>query len=797
MAVASLIVGFGGRDLLGAYGPAAGLAGAAAASWFASTRMRTAAPVVGAVLVHLARLVGAIAVAATVAGAAPWTVVPAAAGVAAGVASIGWSLGGRWGRSGLLTVTVGGIAMSIAAETVLPLSVLLAVAGAIGVAGLPTRRGGRVAEVGTLLAALALLAPLGGLPGRWRLGPGTLARLGLRGDELHWSAPIAGIVAGAALLVVAGRRRLPVLAHLALATASANVLIGLGWDEWEPLTTTTWLALMFVIVQAAIAVLDSGDPFWRRVTEPIAPFSILVGWALAFAVSADVIASTIADGADPRRAVAPALVAVAFALSRCEPIGRTALVVTSMLMTTVAVFGATGSLTVIAISAVGAMAWFVVYRPASTAGLHAAFAATVLAVAAQSVDRTALADGVAIAVLGLGALGLARHARTGYVLTLLGIAVVLGGNATIVEAPISTTLAVGATAVMLVALRRTTTVVGASMSGAIALVAVAELAPDSERYAGDLAAASAPVAWALVALAAIGLSGWWRGERWARFVMTASAVVAVVAVALAIGADPRSVVITALLAGVTVGGAGFARPRFGIVDTAALAALGSAVGVGFIAHETTPAWIAMIAVGAAVALHGLCMLDFTIAAGGAAFSLVGTYGLADNLGAPEWVTTTARNMGLSSTDLAVSALVILLAAAGAATALAQRTLSSWTTWGPASATGCGYLLLSIAISQAPDTRLLVALTASIGLVLGGALLRSAAPLVIGTLTVIGAVTTASWSTLQTMPGWVWIGTGGVVLLGVGAIVEGRSRFEGDDPDNAADHTIRRILTSFR
>ena len=30
-----------------------------------------------------------------------------------------------------------------------------------------------------------------------------------------------------------------------------------------------------------------------------------------------------------------------------------------------------------------------------------------------------------------------------------------------------------------------------------------------------------------------------------------------------------------------------------------------------------------------------------------------------------------------------------------------------------------------------------------------------------------------------------------------AIVEGRSRFEGDDPDNAANHTIRRILTSFR
>ena len=34
-------------------------------------------------------------------------------------------------------------------------------------------------------------------------------------------------------------------------------------------------------------------------------------------------------------------------------------------------------------------------------------------------------------------------------------------------------------------------------------------------------------------------------------------------------------------------------------------------------------------------------------------------------------------------------------------------------------------------------------------------------------------------------------------LAVSAIVEGRSRFEGDDPDNAADHTIRRILTSFR
>src|SRR5688500_13629071 len=117
VALASLIVGFGGRELLGAYGPAAGLAGAAVSSCFASMRMRSSAPVVGAVLAHLARLVAAIAGAAAVAGATSWTAVPASAGVAAAAASIGWSLGGRWGVAALRTVAVGAIAMSLAAVT--------------------------------------------------------------------------------------------------------------------------------------------------------------------------------------------------------------------------------------------------------------------------------------------------------------------------------------------------------------------------------------------------------------------------------------------------------------------------------------------------------------------------------------------------------------------------------------------------------------------------------------------------------------------------------------------------------
>lgn len=792
VAVASLIVGFGGRELLGAYGPAAGLTGAAAASWFASTRMRTAAPVVAAVLSHLARLVAAIAAAAVVAGSTSWTAVPAAAGVAAGVASFGWRLGGRWARTALQTVAVGGVAMSVAAETVLPLGVLLAVAGTIAIAGVPTRRGGRFTDVGGLLAGLALLAPLGGLPGRWRLGPGTLARLGLRGDVLDWAAPSIGVLAGAALVVVAGRHRSHLLARLALVAAVANVAIGLGWNGWEPVRPTTYIALVFAVVQVAVAAVQTADRFWARVVAPLAPVMLIIGWALALGLTIEVLGVTLVGGVERTLPVAPALVGIGFLVGRFDPVGRAPFEITATGMTLLTVFASTGSATATAATGVLMAAGFTALRTGAALTLTTATTAAVLTFTAQLADESFLPDGLAVALLALCVFAIGRNSGERIVLP-LGAAVVFGAAVDVRSILEWTTLYAGVTATALVATRRTTTLGAAALPATLGCFALGGLV-DAVTGTHRIDAVSTPVAIALSTLVGVGLAGWWRGERLARHVVAASVVAASACWAVAGGADAAFASVAVLVGGIALSGAAFTRRRFGAADTASLAALAWASAYGFAGGDQAIGWGAVTALGVVVTLHGLCFVDFSVAGAGAGIALFGAVGLAGEVDAASRLGDALRDVGVSGADVAMLVVVVVMAAWGVVISIVDRSASSWVTWGPASATGGAYLLVSIAANDAPDTRLLVALTGAIALVVAGALRRSAAPLVIGTATVVGAVTLASWTTLRSLPGWVWIGAGGVLLLTIGAAVERRGHADGDESEH---QTVRRILTSFR
>lgn len=78
----------------------------------------------------------------------------------------------------------------------------------------------------TSLAALGAAAPIVGALAQWKIGPGTLAEIGTRGEILGWGAPVAGVLAALTLAVVAARRRSLWTAAAAAVAVVGNVAIG-------------------------------------------------------------------------------------------------------------------------------------------------------------------------------------------------------------------------------------------------------------------------------------------------------------------------------------------------------------------------------------------------------------------------------------------------------------------------------------------------------------------------------------------------------------------------------------------
>jgi hypothetical protein len=796
VATAALIVGFAGRDTLGAAGPAAGLSGAAAATLFSSRRLRAAAPTVADVLAHLSRLVAAVAVAAGSAAVLPWPWVTAVFGVTVGIATVGWTLGGRWARGVLHTLATGSVLVTVAATTVLPLGPLVAFAALALILAPPRRWRDGCETASVLLGLVALAAPLGGLPGQWRVGPGTLARLGLRGEVLAWSAPIAALVGGAAVILWSYRRRQPVLIPIAFAGITANFLVAIGSGEWPRWLPTIGLAVVFVAVQAVAAVLAT-DPFWRRSLVPaaraiaLAALPVVAIWAIG-------TSTTVAlDGGDVLAAIAPVLLAVGFALVPAIPLERVVTSSASGAMLLVATFVATASLTSTALIAVGLLAFSVAGRPSSPPTSICAVTAWGLSFGAQLTSAPVLPTALSGATLVLIGFAIGRRAAAGYVLAIV-VGAIASGMAAFVPAGSEALLAAaiaggGLAATALVAARRSDMATALVIPGQLCALAVLDFLGESDAtgvlvrgHAGTAAAAGA-------AVAAIGAAGWWRGERWAGHLAACGAAWAVAVAGVALGAPLPWVVGGALLIGVALAGAAFSRPRYGVVDTAAMAMLFSAfvLGVSPDAGPVTLAWSAMVALGSVVTLHGLSRLDAVLTSAGAVLTTLSAGSLMHVAGGDRWVVELAARAGMSPADMATAAVVLLLAGAGAALARLRRATSSWWTWGPAAFVTASYLLVTIAASPHPDVRLLVALTVGVLLVVAGAWRRVAAPLVIGTLTVTGSIGLASLTTLRSLPAWVWMAVGGAALLAVAALLERRGR--GGD----ATHAVKQVLTTFR
>lgn len=791
VALAALIVGFTGRNTLGALGPAGGLLVASGITWIAGRRLIGSAPTVGRVLDHLARLEAAVTVTALVPVFAPWPTVVAVFGLTIGAASVRWQLGGHWSRTTMRAVAIGALLVAVAAQTGAPLGLLLgAVAAALSVLGGSQLRSSRTArrlrsaaDTSVLLAGAAMLAPLGGWPGRYRIGPGTLARLGVRGAELGWAAPVGAALAAVAMVAWAYRTRTPVVVLLAVSGFAANALVAGSAADWPRWTTAIWLAAGFASLQAACAA--SAGPH-RRALLPAARWAAIAGGPALIIGSSAVAIVTVLDGRSGLAAIAPMLSAIGYAITPVGPrVGWTR--VLAALATCVAAFAATGSVTAVAALAAAALA-VVAFRGGIRGDWRALVAAGawVLVALTQFVDPGVVADGVALIVLALIVYGIGRRAPGEAVWLVLAAAYASSQLSQLGHADADPMTAgivwTGVAGIALVAWRRTT-VVGAS-AGTLALGALAVVPAVSATFPiADARHAAMSVAIAALLGATIAMIGWIEGQRSALHIVAVTGVAAVVAASIASGVPIQWVSGLALAFGVASAGATFSRPVAGPADTVAIAALVASfvAGVAQPADSSTGtfAWSAMTALGIVIALHGLCRLDGLVTRIGCGMAAVSLARLAILTDAGGWLWHHGRALGMSRADLSVALSSMALAVAGALIVLARRRagrapVGSWLTAGPATILASGYLLTTIATSTEPTVRVLVSFTLAIVAVAIGALVRSPAVFVVGVVTTIGAVVLTSWSTLVALPTWTWVAAGGATLLTIAAAVERRS-----------------------
>ena len=187
----------------------------------------------------------------------------------------------RW-RAPLLdaaTIIAIGLALTgVAALVPVPVGVLGAVAGC---ALLLARRDTAAATFALAGAATPVLVALA----EQRVGAGTLDRIGATGEVLTWSAPLAGVVAGLVLAVVATRRDAAPLAVAALAAPAIGIVTGLGTGDVDAAVWASLPGLVLVALEAVAALAPTGP--WRRVSTPAADVVAAVSAAAALGAPAD------------------------------------------------------------------------------------------------------------------------------------------------------------------------------------------------------------------------------------------------------------------------------------------------------------------------------------------------------------------------------------------------------------------------------------------------------------------------------------------------------------------------------
>ena len=655
------------------------------------------------------------------------------------------------------------------------------------------------------LALVAAAMPSMALLGRVGIGPGTMVRLGARGDALEWAGPLAGTTAAVVLAMVAWRHRSTIL----LPASLASLLV--GWAMAIPEGVDAgwwWSALPALIVLFAVATAEALGSDLRP-----------AGTLEASGREVNAVESTHAvqvTGAAGATVVGPLL------LWHRLPVGLRSAVTHGLLMASVAFplvmasvlwqrphsSGAALSLglwaaALLAAGLPGALrGWWIpiglVFRAQALVVL-AAFAGAVL-----GSDRAQVLAVAGITV-GLAVLHLwtKTHLSRAPWFALLPEQVVAAGLSLLLLIRLRVRLEFDpAPWVSLVVLAAVATMVGAGRAvaqrrpeahrstDASSIVGAMLGVPRPETLIDHVMALGAGLALALVwpagselvtAIAGLGAGMVVLACGWHRHSVAAAVPMLALLLAQHGGLSLEQSLQLCLVGGVALAGAAAVFTRWTPLSSGAVAASVTVFG-GAVDHHHVLASLAGALLGAQLFWCGRCREWAPLRWIGAAVFGLCAASLPVTSGLLPWLLEELEARGITGTDVSAAALTLGMLAVGAV--MAHRSLkasgtdggrpwTSWATLAPGLVLG-GLYLLSTYAARPQEGRLAAALAFGVLAVGAGGRWRLAAPLLLGSGLLVAVVVQAAGERLAALPAWSWLAIGGTFLLLVGLSIERRS-----------------------
>ncbi|MFN0027974.1 MAG: hypothetical protein ACKV2O_12475 [Acidimicrobiales bacterium] len=790
---------------------------------------RRSAPAVARVLAHLAAMLAVPAgVAAAATGGATWPVAICLGG-AVGVVS-GLATHGRWRAPWLVPAAEASAVLALAGVaglTDIPLGVLVAALALVRLAAVWVAEGGAVTTffngarpVGmsggpgggpgdmpegmsvasgwagtTRLALVAAAMPCMALLGRYGIGPGTMERLGARGEALTWAGPVAGTVAAVVLAMVAWRHR-----SVLLLPASLSSLL-VGW---------------------AMAIPNGVEGRWWWNALPALVVLLTIATAEALAADPRPIVATTRSG--PQIPALPGSAPTPFHPGELQPVPLWHRLPTELRA------GVSAVLVMISISfpfLLGPVLW---QRPesAGAAMCLGLWAAALLAAGLPGrLPGWWIPSGVLFRVQALVVLvafgGVVLSGDGAQVLAAAGITVGLAalhlGTATrwnqtpwygllperVAAAGLTLLLLIGLRAqlgwdparwVSLAALAAVAAVVGAGRvvrhrRAEEPSITVAMLGGSHPETVMDhLLALAAGLTMALVwpagsdlvtAIAGLGAGVVVLACGWHRHSVAAVLPALGLLLAQQGGLTLEQSLQLSLVGAVALTGAAGVFSRWTPLASGAVAA-SVTVLAGAIEHHHVLVSLAATLLGTQLFWYASLREWAVLRWVGAGVGALGAASLPVTTGWLPWLLDALEARGISGTDVAAAAVTVAMLAAGAVMQHRMLTIpagaipglgTSWATLGPGLVLG-GLYLISTQAARAQEGRLAVALAFGVLAVGAGGRWRLAAPLLGGSVMLSVVVVQATGERLAALPAWSWLAIGGASLLLVGLSIERRS-----------------------
>jgi hypothetical protein len=655
------------------------------------------------------------------------------------------SAGTHWRAS----IAVGGVAGLIASEfqyrrlklALLPFaSVAAAILAGAGIAALTNTPMGIVIALlavvavvlrremqAAMLATGAGLVPLVGYLGNIGIGPGTLTDLGARGDALAWAAPVTGLIAALVLFRRAERIGNRILVALGGAVLLTNLAAGL-----HVLTITRNSALLVpglgLISAEALAAWKRNDEFWHPFSSAVATAMLLISSTAFLSIGLSYLATTVSHP-DVALAIGLATLACGLAVSvfRCRALADVAALVTAELGVVVA--GAALALTGQPVAAVAVLV--------VTAGV----------VTLRSTLPFWLATTFALAAWWVGVLQPVGHQLIGLngltvLLQVAALSLLLGtirgrmGRAESLfiafwPAPamaLATWYLVRSTDVAIIVGLFTVVVCLAQLRRNGQTAWLAMLLPIAIFVFAEMRSTAAVSVMAAVVVALLASDRLVHASRhFVRCALAAVTPLTIVTIAARWNATYQSIAAGLLVLGVLAAAASFKRSRPEL-DTLVMS-------------------LFITGLGAALTMKGSLRED------------------------------------LANLLVVTGALF-----AGMVLCRYRSNTSSWLAYGPALAWGSLYLLFTQHSSQPTRAGLTIGL-AIVAIAIGG-LRRSAAPLLIGSLTTIATIVIMVGPALAKLSLWLWVAVGGAFLIGLAMLIERKVVEKSGEPHRVLENVLR-------